>query len=90
MGTDVQVPLSKTTGHTTSTFQNYRLKNKLQHELGYEMFIIISSTVQSKIIPFIRFIWEDRHQLEFVTTIVQKSTTFCYKTYIDIKLGLNP
>ena len=44
----VKVPLSKAVGHTTSTFQNYRLENELLQELCDEMFIIISSTVQSK------------------------------------------
>ena len=39
------------------------------------MFIIISNTVQLKISPFVKIIWEDQHQLEFVTTIVQKFTT---------------
>ena len=38
------------------------------------MDIIISNTVRSKISPFIKFIWEEQHQLEFVTTIVQKCT----------------
>ena len=42
MGIDVEVsfpkvPLSKTTGHTTSTFQNYMLENKLLQELGEKM-----------------------------------------------------
>ena len=41
---DVKAPLSKGTGHTTSTFQNYRLENKLLQELGDEIFIIISNT----------------------------------------------
>ena len=58
------------TGHTTSTFQNYSSENKLLQELGDEMFIIISNNVQSKISPFIRFMWEDQYQLEFVATIV--------------------
>ena len=85
MGIDAllpNVPLSKTTGHATSTFQNYRLENKLLQELGDEMFMIISSTVQSKINHFIKFIWEEQHQLAFFTTIIQKSTTvldFFYK-----------
>ena len=70
-----KVSLSKITQHTTSTFQNYRLEDKLLQELDDEMFIIISNTFQSKIIPFIKFIWKDQHQLEFVTTILQKSTT---------------
>ena len=58
------------TGHTTSTFQNYSSENKLLQELGDEMFIIISNNVQSKINPFIRFMWEDQYQLEFVATVV--------------------
>ena len=29
-----KVPLSKTTGHTTSTFQNHRPENELLQELG--------------------------------------------------------
>ena len=69
-----KVPLSKTTHHTTLTFQNYRLENKLLQEIGDEMFVIISNIFQSKISPFIKFIWKYQHQLEFVTTIVQKST----------------
>ena len=75
MGIDIKVTLSKTTGHTTLTFQNYRLENKLLQQLGDEVFIIISNTFQSKISLFIKIIWEDQHQLEFVTTIVEKSTT---------------
>ena len=43
-------------------------------ELGDEMFVIISNTVQSKINLFIKFILDDHYQLEFVTTTVQKST----------------
>ena len=39
------------------------------------MFMIISNTVQSKISPFIKCIWEDQYPLEFVTTILQKSST---------------
>ena len=70
-----KVSLSKITQHTTSTFQNYRLEDKLLQELDDEMFIIIPNTFRSKIIPFIKFIWKDQHQLEFVTTILQKSTT---------------
>ena len=89
MGIDVKVPwskvlLSKTTGQTTWNFQNYRLENKLLQELGDK---IISNTVQSKISPFIKFIWEDQHQLEFVATIVQKYTSVYhlhwYKTGIE-------
>ena len=34
------------------------------------MFAIISNTVQSKISPLIKFMWEDHHQLEFVATTV--------------------
>ena len=39
------------------------------------MDIIISNTAHSKISPFIKFIWEDQYQLEFVITVVWKSTT---------------
>ena len=39
------------------------------------MFVTISNTVQSKISPFIKFLLEDKHQLEFVTAAVQKSTS---------------
>ena len=70
-----KVPLSKATGHTSSTFQNYRLENKLLQELDEEIDIIISNTVQLKIRFFLIFIWEEQHQLKFVTTIVWKSTT---------------
>ena len=56
-------------------------------ELGDEMFIIISNTVQSKISPFVKFIQWDQHQLEFVTIIVQKSTTVYH--LLDIKLVSN-
>ena len=72
---DVKVHLSKTTRHKTSIFQNNRLENELLQELGEEMDIIISNTAQSKISLFIKFIWGEQHQLEFVTTTVQKSTT---------------
>ena len=75
MGIDIKVALSKTTGHTTLTFQSYTLENKLLQQLGVEVFIIISNTFQSKISLFIKFIWEDQHQLEFVTTIVEKCAT---------------
>ena len=83
MDIDVKVPLPKVpllniTGHTTLTFQNYRLENKLLQEFSDEISIIISNTVQSKISPFIKFIWEDQHQTEFVTTILQKSPTICH------------
>ena len=51
------------------------------------MFIIISNTVQSKIITFIKFIWKDQHQPEYVTTIIRKSTNVYhlhqYKAEID-------
>ena len=70
-----KVSLSKATGHATLTFQNYRLENKLLQELGPEIFVIISNTVQQKFSPLIKFIWEDQHQLEFVTIIAQKSAT---------------
>ena len=70
MGIDIKVTMSKTTGHTTLTFQNYRLENKLLQQLGDEVFIIISNTFQSKISLFIKFIWEDQHQLEFVVITV--------------------
>ena len=36
---------------------------------------MISSTVQPKISPFIKFIGKDQDQLEFVTTTIRKSTT---------------
>ena len=36
---------------------------------------IFSNTAESKISPFINFIREKQHQLEFITTIVRKSTT---------------
>ena len=70
VGIDVKVPLWKTTGHTTSPFQNHRLENKLLQELGDTIFIIISNTMQWKVSPFIKFIWEDQIQLEFINTIV--------------------
>ena len=81
VGIDVKVPLSKTTGHTTLTFQNYRLENKLFQELGDEMFLVISNSVQSNISPFINFTWKDQHQLDFVTTTVYY--------LLNIKQGLN-
>ena len=48
MGIDVKEALSKaslseTLGHTTSTFQNYRLENKLLQELVGETDIIVSN-----------------------------------------------
>ena len=69
-----KVLLSKTIEHTTSAFQNWGPKNKLLQELDEEMDIIISNTFRSKISPFTKFISEDQHQLEFVTTIAQKFT----------------
>ena len=45
-------------------------ENKLLQELGDKMFIITSNIVQSKVSLFIKFIWKDQHQLEFVTTTV--------------------
>ena len=48
------------TGQITSTFKDHGSENKLLQELGDEMFIIISNTVQSKISPFIKFVWEDQ------------------------------
>ena len=51
------------------------------------MFMIISNTVQSKISPFVRFMWEDRHQLEYFAVIVQKFTIAYH--LLDIKQGLN-
>ena len=51
------------------------------------MFMIISNTVQLKTSPFIRFMWEDRHRLEFVAVIVQKFTIAYH--LLDIKQGLN-
>ena len=70
-----KVSLPKTTGHTALAFQNYRLENKLLQELGKEIDMIISNTVQSKISSFIKFIWKEQYQLEFVNRIVCKSTT---------------
>ena len=40
-----KVPLPKTRGHKASTFQIYRLENKLIQGLGDEMCIIISNSV---------------------------------------------
>ena len=57
-------------GQTSSTFQNHSSENKLLQELGDEIFINISNTVQSKFSPFVKFIWKDQHQLEFVATTV--------------------
>ena len=48
--------------------------------------IITSNTAQPKINPFVKFIWEEQHWLEFVSTIVLKSTTVYI--YIDIKQAL--
>ena len=61
MATDVKtslqkVLLPKTTGHTALTFQNYWLEIKLLQELGDDMFIITSNTVQSNISLFIKFL----------------------------------
>ena len=93
---DIKVPLSqeslpKTTWHTTLTLQNYSLEKKLLQELADEMFIIISITVRSKISPFIKFIWDDQHQLEFATINVQKPTAAyhlrSYKTGIEFLNG---
>ena len=85
-------PLSKTKGHKALNFQSCRLENELLQELKDEMFIIISNNIQSKINPFIKFIWED-HQLEFVTTIVQKFTTVYhlhwYETGIDFLIAVS-
>ena len=76
MYTDVKdtfpkVPVSKTTGHTTSTFQNCILKNKLLQELGEKMGVMTLNTVQSKVSPFVKF-----------TTIILKST-IVFKQYFD-------
>ena len=80
--------MSETTGHIKKTFQiDYWLEKKLLQELGDEMFTIISNTVQSKINPFIKSIWEDQHQMELVTTTVRKSTTVYH--LLVIKQGLN-
>ena len=38
VGIDVKVPLSKTGGHTTSTFQGCRLESKLLQKLGEDYF----------------------------------------------------
>ena len=54
---------STSTGHITSTFQNYRLEHKLTQSLGEKIDIITSNVVQSKISYFIKLIWEQRHQL---------------------------
>ena len=83
---DAKVLLSKTTQHARSTFQNYRLEYKLLQELGDEILIIISNTLK-KTSPFIKFIWKYQHLLEFITTIVQKSTTV-YNLH-NIKQGMN-
>lgn len=77
----------KTTGHTSSTFQNYRLENKLLQELAEEKGILNLITDQSQISRFIKFIWLERYQLEFITTAVWKSLSFII--YIDIKQILN-
>ena len=77
-----KVPLSKTRGHEISTFQNYRLSNKLLQESGEEIDTIVSNIVQLKIKPFAKFLWEDERQLEFFFTnpilTVWKSTTVHY------------
>ena len=92
MGIDVKVPLSKVslskaTGHTTLTYQNYRLENKLLQELSDEMFIIISNTVQSKISPFIKFTWEEQHHQTSLPPLYRNQLLFII--YIDIKQGLD-
>ena len=51
------------------------------------MLIIVSNTIQSKLCPVIKTIWDDQHQLEFVDTIVQKST-IVYQL-LDLKQRLN-
>ena len=55
-------------------------------ELGDEMFVIISNTVQSKINLFIKFILDDHYQLEFVTIIAQNPLLFII--YTSIKQGM--
>ena len=70
-----KVSFSKTTEHTTLTFQNYKLENKLLQELGEEIFIILLNTVQSKISHFIILMWEYQNQLEFITITVQIFST---------------
>ena len=77
--------MSKTTGHALLTFRNYSLENKLLQELVDESLKLFQILFNQKsvlllnssgtISPFIKFIWDDQHQLEFVTIIVQKSTT---------------
>ena len=83
MGIDVKVPfpkvpLSKVTGHTKSTFQKNSLGNMLPQDIGEEMDIIIANTVHSKISPFLKLNWEEQHQLEFVTIIVQNPLLFIF------------
>ena len=46
-----------------------------------------SNTVQSKINHFIKFIWEEQHQLEFVTPLYVNPLLFII--YIDMKQTLN-
>ena len=63
-------PLPKTlTEHTTLTFQNYRLEEKLLQELGEVMETIMSNADNSEICLFINFIWEQHHQLVFATIV---------------------
>ena len=52
-----------------------------------EMDTSTSNTAQSKINPFIKFIWEEQHQLEFVTPLYANPLLFII--YIDMKQALN-
>ena len=74
------------TGHRTSTFKNYSSENKLLQELGDEMSIIISNAVQSKVSPFIRFMWEDQHLMEFVAICCHLLPSLELNTLFDFQL----
>ena len=78
--------------HATSAFQDYRLENKLLHELGEEMDIIISNSVQSKISPFIKFISEEQHQLAYFQMNIKQALNYWFLQvvigyHIKIKLA---
>ena len=91
MGTiDVKVHLPKTRGHTTPTFQNYKLENKLLQELSDEMFIITLNTFQSNILKSVLLLNSSgRISINWNFSPPLYRNPLLFIIYIDIKQGLN-
>ena len=88
MSIDVKSPFVKSNRTYNINFSKLKARKYVTTRIRWwEIFIIISNTVWSKTSPFMIFIWQEQHQMGFVTMMVQKSTTtyhlHWYKTGIE-------